>query len=139
MSRENIAEALKDKRKSLGLSVDTVSVELQKYGIDVSPKSLYSYESGHRQPDADTLMALCEIYKIDDIMKTFGYTKKSPESVHPTDPEEIKEDITNKLTLLLNQLGLIGSDGEVSQEDEEFLMHIMSITKAYFKNRGKSV
>lgn len=65
--------------------------------------------------------------------------KKSPESVHPTDPEEIKEDITNKLTLLLNQLGLIAPDGEVSQEDEEFLMHIMSITKAYFKNRGKSL
>lgn len=47
----------------------------------LSPKTLYSYESGHRQPDADTLMALCEIYGIVDILATFGYKKEEPADV----------------------------------------------------------
>lgn len=35
-------------------------------------------ESGQSQPDADTLLLLCEIYNIDDILGTFGYSENTP-------------------------------------------------------------
>ena len=62
MSRETIAKVLKDKRKAAQLTVEKVTEQLkQQFQIEISSKSIYSYESGHRQPDADTLMALCDI------------------------------------------------------------------------------
>lgn len=81
MSRATIAEALKEHRKSKHLSAAKVIELLKNYEIEISPKSLYSYESGHRQPDADTLMALCDIYEISDILGTFGYKKEESTDV----------------------------------------------------------
>ena len=42
----------------------------------VATKTIYGWESGQAQPDADTLLVLCEIYNIDDILGTFGYSNK---------------------------------------------------------------
>lgn len=81
MTRSTIAEVLKDHRKSMHLSATEVAGRLSTYGVDISPKSLYSYETGHRQPDAETLMALCEIYGIKDVLTTFGYKKEEPADV----------------------------------------------------------
>ena len=69
----SIAPLLKSKRKDLGLSVREVLAKLHEDGIDVSDKTLYGWESGHRQPDADTFLALCQIYKI-----CLLYTSPSP-------------------------------------------------------------
>lgn len=76
MSRLGIAETLKSKRKDAGLTVDAVCKRLEEYDIRLSKNTMYNYESGYRQPDADTLMALCEIYEIADILDTFGYKSK---------------------------------------------------------------
>lgn len=46
----DIATVLKTKRKELGLSVKTVLERLNTYGIDISDKTLYGWESGYRQP-----------------------------------------------------------------------------------------
>lgn len=81
MTRLTIAEVLKNHRKSMRLSATEVTTRLAVYGVDISPKSLYSYESGHRQPDADTLMALCEIYGIKDVLAAFGYKNDEPADV----------------------------------------------------------
>lgn len=79
MSRETIASVLKARRKETGLSVEfVVSALSEKYNIQISAKTIYSYESGHRQPDADTLLALCKIYGIKDIFEAFGYKKEEP-------------------------------------------------------------
>lgn len=58
MSRSGIAETLKSKRKDAGLTVDAVCKRLEEYNIQLSKNTMYNYESGYRQPDADTLMAL---------------------------------------------------------------------------------
>ena len=63
----DIATVLKTKRKELGLSVKTVLERLNTYGIDISDKTLYGWESGYRQPDADTFLVLCQIYGIDSL------------------------------------------------------------------------
>lgn len=76
MSRSSIATTLKAKRKEANLSIEEVCCQLKRYEIELSKNSLYNYESGYRQPDADTLMALCEIYRIDDILYAFGYRDK---------------------------------------------------------------
>ena len=48
---------------------------LKTYGIDISVKTLYGWESGHRQPDADTFLILCYIYGIDSIAEILGAEK----------------------------------------------------------------
>ena len=50
-------------------------------GFSISDKTIYGYESGHRQPDADTLMAMCVIYGIDDVFSAFGYRDTEAETV----------------------------------------------------------
>lgn len=60
----DVSNLLKSKRKDLGLSVKYVVEQLSLNGIDISDKTFYGWESGHRQPDADTFLALCRIYGI---------------------------------------------------------------------------
>lgn len=59
-----VANFLKNTRKDLGLSVKHVIDSLSDKGIQISPKTLYGWETGHRQPDADTFLALCQIYGV---------------------------------------------------------------------------
>lgn len=79
-----IGERIKKLRKNSGLSVKEVVLLLQKNGISVSDKTVYSWESGYRQPDAETFLILCDIYQITDLDAEFGKTEKPPESL-PTD------------------------------------------------------
>ena len=67
MARNFIANLLKAKRKELNLSVKDVLQQLEQYEIKVSDKTLYGWESGHRQPDADTFLVLCSIYGVDTL------------------------------------------------------------------------
>ncbi len=69
----NIALLLKSKRRERNLSVKEVRENLRNRGIDVSDKTIYGWESGHRQPDADTFVALCRIYQIE----SFSEVKES--------------------------------------------------------------
>lgn len=73
MKNENIGKMLKYNRKLNKLSVNEVSSLLCENHNPVATKTIYGWESGHTQPDADTLLYLCELYKIDDILETFGY------------------------------------------------------------------
>lgn len=70
----SVAPLLKSKRRELGLSVREVLGKLHEHGIDVSDKTLYGWENGHRQPDADTFLALCGIYQIG----SFSNIQKAP-------------------------------------------------------------
>lgn len=73
MKNEKIAKVLKEYRKKSKLTVNDVAVCLSDKSLKVSPKTIYGWESGQSQPDADTLLILCEIYNITDILPTFGY------------------------------------------------------------------
>lgn len=78
MKNEKIAVVLKQARKDNNLSVAEVAALLQKKSISVAVKTIYGWESGQTQPDADTLLVLCDIYNIDDILSAFGYNDKKP-------------------------------------------------------------
>lgn len=72
MERNAIGNVLKAKRKQNNYSVKDIVKILAEKDIPVAEKTVYSWESGHRQPDADTFMILCSIYKITDILTEFG-------------------------------------------------------------------
>lgn len=84
-----IAKVLKEARKQNDLSVKDVVVQLSKKSVIVAEKTVYGWESGQAQPDADTLLILCEIYNIHDILGTFGYQKSKPLTITKTEQELI--------------------------------------------------
>lgn len=78
MKNEMIAKVLKELRKQNSLTVHDVVLKLSDKSINVADKTLYGWESGQAQPDADTLLVLCEIYQVNDILSTFGYKENTP-------------------------------------------------------------
>ena len=67
MKNETIAKALKESRKQNALSVKEVAARLHDKSLDFSEKTIYGWENGQSQPNADTLLILCEIYNIHNI------------------------------------------------------------------------
>ena len=80
MKNDNIARVLKYYRTLNNLSINDIRTFLRKHNYVVSEKTIYAWEIGTTQPRADVLMLLCEYYKIDDILTTFGY-RDSDESL----------------------------------------------------------
>jgi transcriptional regulator with XRE-family HTH domain len=89
-SKEEIAKVLKEYRRKSGLSSKDVTEKLSLNGVTVSPKTIYGWESGHSQPDADSLLLLCDIYGITDILFAFGYGKTESRSIVTNTPEKSK-------------------------------------------------
>lgn len=70
MSREFIAKKLKELRQNSGLTADEVGSKIGKSG-----KTVNAWENNRGQPDAEILIALCDIYEVDDILKEFREIK----------------------------------------------------------------
>lgn len=66
MSREYIAKKLKELRNKSGFTVYQVGELVGKSGKTVS-----AWENNRGQPDAEMLMKLCDIYKVEDILAEF--------------------------------------------------------------------
>lgn len=86
MKNEMIAKVLKELRKQNEMSVRDVIMKLEAKSVNIAEKTLYGWESGQAQPDADTLLILCEIYHVNDILSTFGYKASLP--LNPTEFEK---------------------------------------------------
>lgn len=84
MKNANIAKVLKFYRKKNEYSVSQVAEFLENNNLSVAEKTIYGWESGQTQPDADTLLLLCKIYNIEDILTTFGYDASSDPQLHLT-------------------------------------------------------
>ena len=66
MSREYIANTLKRLREATGLKADEVGEMIGKSG-----KTVNAWENGRGQPDAEILIKLCNIYKVDNLLAEF--------------------------------------------------------------------
>lgn len=75
-AQNKIANKLKELRKTSGFTINQVCEHLRKQGYDISPKTMYSYESGHRIPNTDMFLELCLYYGCKDILFEFGYKPK---------------------------------------------------------------
>lgn len=80
MGKGRIAEGLRDRRQELKLSVKEVAEYLAQEGKPVSTKTIYGWEKGYSQPDADTLMRLCRFYRIANVLAAFGYDEPEKKS-----------------------------------------------------------
>ena len=70
----DISSKLKELRLKKKLSAKETVLELKnRYGISISDKTLYGYENGISNTNADTFVALCKIYGVDNILTEFGY------------------------------------------------------------------
>lgn len=85
MTNEYIPKVLKEYRKKNNYSVKDVSLMLHERSLGAAPKTIYGWESGQASPSADTLLTLCELYNITDVLSTFGY--ESNENFHITASE----------------------------------------------------
>ncbi len=68
----NIGDTLKKLRENNGMTRKDAADKLHELGIDISDKTLYGYESGRNSANADMFLALCRIYKCNNIMETFS-------------------------------------------------------------------
>ena len=73
MKNNQIGAMLKKYRKMNALSINDVVVELNdKYGVQVAEKTVYGWESNQAHPTSDVFVALCDIYKIQNISDIFN-------------------------------------------------------------------
>lgn len=73
MKNNKIGEMLKKYRKMNALSVGEVVLELQdRYGVSVAEKTVYGWESNQAHPTSDVFVALCDIYRINNITDVFN-------------------------------------------------------------------
>ena len=78
MKNNQIGYMLKKYRKLNSLSVNDVVVELQeKFGVTVAEKTVYGWESNQAHPTSDVFVALCDIYKINNISDVFSNAKEA--------------------------------------------------------------
>lgn len=126
----DIASTLKKKRKELGMSVNELLNHLKDAGIVVSNKTVYGWESGHRQPDADTFIVLCRILGIE----SFDETEKSPSAEESAPGDQVTLEESNRL---LMALGYIQEGDDLSDEDLAFLSHIVGLLDAWFRSKGQ--
>ena len=70
----NIGEKLKFLRESNSMTRKEAVDKLREFNIDISDKTLYGYESGRNSANADMFLALCKIYKCNNIMEVFSNT-----------------------------------------------------------------
>lgn len=70
MSREQISKALKRLRENTGLTADEVGALVGKSG-----KTVNAWENNRGQPDAEMLIKLCDVYKVNNILEEFKGSK----------------------------------------------------------------
>lgn len=87
MKYKQIGKALKMYREKRNWTVNDVAIKLQNdYQIDVREKTVYGWESNQSYPRTKTLLALCEMYHIDDI--TEGLLNNPPANDFPITTDE---------------------------------------------------
>lgn len=70
----NIGEKLRILRESNNMTRKDAVDKLKNFNIDISDKTLYGYESGRNSANADMFLALCKVYKCNNVMEVFSDT-----------------------------------------------------------------
>lgn len=93
MTKEEIAFTLKDLRKKSGYNQKQVAKMVGKGAA----QTVSSWESAKSQPDVDTFLKLCELYKVDDILAIF---RNTPREKNKVDIPRINASLHNKIDKL---------------------------------------
>lgn len=110
-----IGNKLRDLRNRTGLSVEETIEQLHHFDIYISSSALYNYEKGTRSVDVATFLALCMVYRCDNILDEFtdyDYVIQIPTNQELRLLEKIRELDSRGRALLYNIL-----DFELKQKD----------------------
>lgn len=78
ITKKDIADFLRDKRAECKMRVPEVTQRLKSmYGLTLSDKTLYGYESEVSSPNIPLFLALCKIYGVEDILGEIERAKKT--------------------------------------------------------------
>ncbi len=113
-----IGEILKQRRKELKISAADVCDILKNVdNIEISVSTLYGYENGHRKLPPETLLALCDIYDLDNLLVSFGYASPQEEDA---DCKEnfLQSEIEERVINALNKLNKFGQEEAVKRVEE---------------------
>lgn len=108
MTKEKLAARLKELRRASGLTAKQVGNMLGK-----SEKTVSGWENNRSQPDAETLIKLCDIYRVKDILETFEMKEKAP------DDEAQRKRLEAERKQLLDQIAYL-MDQMTEEELERF-------------------
>ena len=128
---KTLGDKLRRARIEAGLSVEDISKELLQRGIKASPKTIYSWENSNSQPTPDALLFMCSKYGIENPLVFFEYKQNPPE---PADAD-IGGAIEERLFRLFAKANHITDPGDISDTDKEFMMSLISLARAYLKQR----
>lgn len=84
----DIGKTLKEYRNAAKISVQRISDILTDKGFKASASTIYSWENGNSQPTPGALLAMCEVYGIEDVLKTFGYNSVKKDKDYPLTAKE---------------------------------------------------
>lgn len=73
--KDRISKVLRQARKKNNFSVEDVVNKLKKYNIKISAKTIYGYETGFSNPNADMFVFLCRLYGINNLNIFFDGTE----------------------------------------------------------------
>jgi SOS-response transcriptional repressor LexA len=77
----NLSRKLAELRGLCGLNQQAVCVKMTEKGLPLKVYTLSRWETGHLLPDMKQFLALCEIYRVDDVMQTFTGVQAVRESL----------------------------------------------------------
>ena len=73
MRNNQIGPVLKKYRRQNQLSIQDVVLELSdRYNIQIAEKTIYGWETNQAHPTSDMFVALCDIYKINNLSEAFS-------------------------------------------------------------------
>lgn len=117
MNAQEIGQILKHTRKKQSLSVKEVVQKLSLYEIVIAEKTLYGWENGTHQPNADAFIALCCVYGITSLSVFSGVQPISPKS------SELAE--VNSPALDNDTQQLVEQYRSLTDEDQHFVKRII--------------
>lgn len=115
MNPTSIGNKLRDLRYRAGFSVETAIEQLHRFDIYISNSALYNYENGSRSVDVSTFLALCMVYRCENILDEFNdydYVVSTPSNQELRLLEKIRELDSRGQALLYNIL-----DFELQQKE----------------------
>lgn len=93
MTKDDVALILKELRNKSGYTQDQVAAIVGKGAA----QTVSSWENSKSQPDVETFLKLCELYRVDNILATF---KKQPGKINEVDIPRINASLHDKIDKL---------------------------------------
>lgn len=115
MIRDHLANKLKFFRERANLTIYEAGEKVGKSG-----KTISAWEKGRGQPDADMLLALCELYNIDSIAELYGEAAPAPAC------NELSED----------EQRLIDGYRQLSGQGKEYMLQTLSMAVNQYKKHN---